>query len=514
MPSERSSAGDREWLWGAVAAAAVLAIVVWGTVERYTFLAGSPYPFGVDGYWYAIQLDSLLEGGGLYYPSAPLALWWMAPFAYFTDPIVGAKLAAAIGTSLVAVPLYAIGTRLSGSRGGGLVAAALAVTSSQSFYLSTEFVKSGIGLTVAGVFIWQLARALEQPSRTRIAVAALALVATWATHKLAFGLAVVSAIPMLLMLARDRGAALWPPPPRAIAGVLGVLVLLAIGGVLAPERFLGGTDLALLPQLFSSTPQWSLPTLGAHGRELHFSRDVPIAGALGLMVVATTIVAIRRSTMRGWLPPATTRVIVVGSALVAIVCAVPWVDVANPDGLGFRLRLTTFFTGAICAAALVPVALRIVPRSMHAALVVGFVAGLVVSRPATYHAPVVAVHPAMQAAVRAAEGIVPEDHEIICPERHIVFMTRYYTGTKTRLRPERVPSALRWRMIPLALVRPSLRHAIDRSRIEKPPGISPPIGLHPYDPDGLVLMPEATWRWILERLPPKDQQHYRLWPTI
>jgi hypothetical protein len=46
------------------------------------------------------------------------------------------------------------------------------------------------------------------------------------------------------------------------------------------------------------------------------------------------------------------------------------------------------------------------------------------------------------------------------------------------------------------------------------PGVEPPLGVHPRHPNGLVLVAEPTWRWVLERLPPADRDAYAAWPTI
>ena len=100
-------------------------------------LDASPYPFGVDGYYYPIQLRALLEHGALQYPAAPLVFWLLAPFAAVTDPIVGAKLGAALGGALVALPVYGIGARLGKHRVAGLFAAAVAAMSASSEYMST-----------------------------------------------------------------------------------------------------------------------------------------------------------------------------------------------------------------------------------------------------------------------------------------------------------------------------------------------------------------------------------------
>ena len=62
-------------------ALALLALVAYATTTRLVFLLEGPRPLGVDGYYYAVQLRSLLDGDGLYYPSAPAALALMLPFA-------------------------------------------------------------------------------------------------------------------------------------------------------------------------------------------------------------------------------------------------------------------------------------------------------------------------------------------------------------------------------------------------------------------------------------------------
>ncbi|HSD89221.1 MAG TPA: hypothetical protein VLB44_16950, partial [Kofleriaceae bacterium] len=139
----------------------LVALVAFSAWQRWQALAVSPFPLGVDGYFYPIEVRSLLEHGTLQYPASPLTFWFMAPFAAATDPITGAKLGAAIGGALIALPAYPVGVRLGrGGRGAGLVAAVLASQLASSQYLSTEFVKQGFGLTVGLTALWLLLRAL------------------------------------------------------------------------------------------------------------------------------------------------------------------------------------------------------------------------------------------------------------------------------------------------------------------------------------------------------------------
>ena len=220
------------WAPAAGVAAALAALVAWSFAERWALLTASPFPVGVDGYYYPIQLRALLETGGLHYPAAPLGFWLMAPLAALTDPITGAKLGAALFGALIALPAYGVGARLGGGRGAGLIAAALATVSAGSRYLSLEFVKNGIGLTVALTAVWLVLRALERPDRGRIGGAALGLAAALATHKLAAGVALVLAAPAIAAELAARRA--WRG--RVVAGAAVAAAAVVVVGPALPHR--------------------------------------------------------------------------------------------------------------------------------------------------------------------------------------------------------------------------------------------------------------------------------------
>jgi hypothetical protein len=46
------------------------------------------------------------------------------------------------------------------------------------------------------------------------------------------------------------------------------------------------------------------------------------------------------------------------------------------------------------------------------------------------------------------------------------------------------------------------------------PSLIPPLGLHPSHPNGLVLVAESTWSWILDRLPAADRAYCVAWPAL
>ncbi|HEY6173455.1 MAG TPA: hypothetical protein VIX73_03385 [Kofleriaceae bacterium] len=93
------------WVPGVAVAAALVALVAWSFWQRWMLLTASPFPLGVDGYFYPIQLRALLAHGELAYPASPLAFYLLAPFAAATDPITGAKLGTAIYGAAVAAPV-------------------------------------------------------------------------------------------------------------------------------------------------------------------------------------------------------------------------------------------------------------------------------------------------------------------------------------------------------------------------------------------------------------------------
>src|SRR5215213_5014387 len=98
-------------------AVSLLLLTVHSTWVRYRFLSESPYPVGVDGYYYAVQMRSLLATGTLRFEGLPFAFWLMAPFAAAFGPIAGLKLAAALGCAAIAPGVYLVVRRVSLSRG-------------------------------------------------------------------------------------------------------------------------------------------------------------------------------------------------------------------------------------------------------------------------------------------------------------------------------------------------------------------------------------------------------------
>jgi hypothetical protein len=481
-------------------ASALAALVAWSFATRWAILTASPFPVGVDGYFYPVQLRSLLASGHLAYPASPLAFWLMLPFAAVTDPITGAKLGAALYGALIALPAYGVGARLARSRGAGVLAAVVATTSAGSLYTSVEFVKNGVGLTVALTALWLVLRACETASRPRVTAAGVAILAALLTHKMAAGLVIVLALPAAIVEAVARGALrgrrlLLLLVALAVAGAL-LLVL----GLIFPERLLSPADLALAGDLFSPDARWSAPALASPRVTLAMAHEALLAGVAA--IVALPLVRPRREPGQ-----AAMALIARGICVLGLVIALPWLDVADPQRLGFRLRVVAFVPLALCAAIVLARAAALLPR--HRDLALALVAALLLDRGvrairlSDRVAGEIVTHPALVTGLDALSRHVPAGSTVVIPERHIAFMAAWYLRAHTSLTPTgRDPLIL-----PLAWI--GAGSALDDALFAARAQPEPPIGGHPRHPNGLVLVPAATWRWIVARVP----ELALAWPT-
>jgi branched-subunit amino acid transport protein len=520
--SARSIASVRQhpprWAASVAVIGALTALVAWSCWQRWQLLAASPFPLGVDGYFYPVQLRALLDHGSLQYPSSPLAFYLLAPFAALTDPITGTKLGAALIGAAVAWPAYGLGARLGGGRGAGLVAAALATTSVGSTYLTIEFVKNSIGLTVALTALWLVLRALERPTKLTAAVALAAVAAAFATHKMAAGLVLV-AIPATLAAATRRA------PRRFITALVLTAAVLLVIGALSPQRFLSAGDAPLLLDLLSSTPRWTAPALVLPTGELALGHDAWLGFLLALVAITLRLARARSLTRApadlagatagsADLAAARSAAVVRWSILVlALAIGLPFLAVTDREGLGFRLRIVAFVPAALTAAI---VTRDLFGRHAHRDYGLAALAALlvVVRQPSSALEGQVITHPALVTAAQALNGQLPPDATLIIPERHVAFLVAWYAGARIALRPDAIPAGHRYRLLPLHFIGAdtALDHLLLAARAE--PSLRPPLGLHPRHPNGLVLVAEPTWDWILAHLPATDRAHFSAWPTI
>ena len=513
------------WAPRAAVAAALLALIAASFVERWQLLTESPFPIGIDGFYYPIQLRALLETGALEYPAPPLTFWLMAPLAAATDPITGAKLGAALFGALGALPAYGLGARLGRGRGAGLLAAVLATRSAGSAYLTIEFVKNGVGISVALFALWLVLRALEAPSRARGIAAITGIAAAALAHKMAAGVVAVIAIPALLAAAAGRGELRGRRLLYAIGALVAAAVLAAVVGLLFPQRFLSPADAALARGLLTADARWGAPVYAGRGGEIWLGHEALAGLFVALAAAAARLRASGRAleaVTRKLLPPAHVGDpppaappgdAAAGWAILAlaVLLGLPWLDVTDVQGLAFRLRIAAFAPLALAAAML---AGRLAARLRHRDLVLVGAAALALAAgaPGDRAEGRVVAHPALVTSIQAMAGRVPDGATVIVPERHILFMIQWYLRVDVSLRPERVSAERRWRVMLLKWI--GADSALDQellaARARAGP-LAPPVGLHPTHPNGMVLVSEPAWEAIAARLPPGSP--WLRWPT-
>jgi Dolichyl-phosphate-mannose-protein mannosyltransferase len=478
-----------------LAAVLVGALFVASVWLRLRALQSSPYPTGIDGYWYLIQVRSLLEHGRLYYPSAPLVPWLMAAVAELSGPLLALKIVAACASAALVIPSYLVAKRICGATGPALLGTALAATSAQSFYLCTEFVKQSAGLSLALGFAAALGWALERRRPLPVLATSLLLVACALTHKTALALALIVALPPVL-------AHVWSTRGRTVAlACLGCLAVVGLAVAWAVRQ-----HLEPLAHLFTRHANFSLAVLAGPGpTPLVLGHEVALAFMLASLVLVQA--ALRKPEQGARIPA-----LAVGFVVFALVQGLPWLHVADDQGLGYRLRLCACFCLAPCAA-LVAAQLARWARPTLRALLLTLVFCLVLAlRPWTSEQGVVKAHPAMVEAASRLAGVLPPDAMVIVPERHTAFMATWYARLNARLQPPLTIDAGRtYRLLPGAEIQPGLWAALDELRAHPVDGVAPSLDLHSLHPNGLVLLAEPTYQYLLARLPAPERKWYEAW---
>lgn len=472
----------------AVGLATLIAIAFW---VRWHFLTtASSMPLGIDGFYYAVQLRSLLAGQGLYYPASPVAFWSMLPGAWALGPIDGAKLGAALGTALAAAPVYAIVRRATGASIAGLLGAALTATAAGGFQLAAEFVKQGIGLTFALTCVATLAGALESPKGRgrgpRLALAALLFLATLLTHLTSVGVALLFALPLLWAQAiEDHPTDLIRPLVGAGGAVLAValLVLLLVPTV---RQGMG------LGHLFG---QASFAFLG----DTAFHFEVALA-ALAALVTAVLLAPGRI--------PVRQRALLLGPVAFGLLLIFPWFSQSDPQGLTYRLRIMAFVPLAICA----PVVLARLAARVPLLLPAGTL--MVMLSLVPVHEPPHAVYQNgmfLPGAVAIAD-VTPPDAVILVDARQMAFMVKWAADreARTSLPPADDRRPL-FRLVTADLLPPGVGRDLPAFEAALAPGLPPPVHLLPRHPQTMILFAEPTWQALLRRADPADRAALAPW---
>jgi hypothetical protein len=480
--------------------ASVAAMVVIAFIARWTYLKSFDWPLGIDGFYYAVQVRSLLQDHRLYYPASPMVFWLMVPAASLLGPIAGAKLTAALGTSLGVVPVYAIVSRATGQRAAGLVGAAIMATAAGGFYLTVEFVKQGVGLTLALGFVATFAAAIdtrEAAARRRWTTAAIVLgSATLLSHLTAIGIALCFTLPVAWVALPGGDQADRRRRVALMGAGLVALAILVAALVPATRHRMG------LGHLFDS------PSLSFTGDFHTFHHEVPLGflAALALAVAPGT-----------WRPSgnvsATSRALLAGPAALAVLLAVPWLSVADGQGLTYRLRVMAFVPMAICApAALMFFLDRFAPRLVRL-VPVATSAMIIAVVPWRYPGPALPPNATQISGLTAIAGSTPSDAIIVVRERTLAFMIKWLADREARTQPPGKPSERPVYRLATPGVLPA--EARDRLALLEPrfaEGLQRPVRLGSGSRRPMLLIPERTWEELLSVIPAADRARLEPWP--
>ncbi|MHB8877864.1 MAG: hypothetical protein ACYC8T_29575, partial [Myxococcaceae bacterium] len=80
---------------------------------RLSALAGSPEPYGTDGYYYVVQAEHLLSRGRMHVPDASWVLQLFAAACALIEPILAVKVMSALLAAACVPAAYFAGVRLS-----------------------------------------------------------------------------------------------------------------------------------------------------------------------------------------------------------------------------------------------------------------------------------------------------------------------------------------------------------------------------------------------------------------
>ena len=494
----------------AFAALAVAAIVTIAFVARWRYIDSSPNPLGIDGFYYPIQLQSLLHDHRLYYPASPMVFWLMLPGAWALGPIAGAKLGGTLGTALAAAPVYAIVRRATGQRAAGVAGAALVATAAGSFYLAVEFMKQGVGLTLALAFVATLGAALDAPAgrvrRARIALAAALFAATVLAHLSSVGLAVAFVAPPLWVRATRGGSARSLRTVALIAVALTVLAVVVVLLVPAARNDMG------LAHLFG-------PASTAFMGGLAFHHEVPL-GALAAGVLAVSVVVgvvlrrVRepRAVLQAAAPSTEARALLVGPAALALMLALPWLSSRDPQGLVFRLRLMAFVPLAICAPAAMAQLIAWTPPRLPQLLPIAAAVALVALVPLRYVAPVTWPNAFFMPGAAAIADHTPPSAIIIVQGRQLAFMVKWAADREARTLPPRAIDARRtFRLASPGVLPPGVLRDLDAFEEGLRADLPRPVRLFPKVPKSMILFAEPTWRALVRFASPADRARLEPW---
>jgi hypothetical protein len=216
---------ERLLLWGGIALCVIAAVAV-----RAVFLFKDAFATGFDGYYYALQVKSLIKNGVVLNRDNSIVFYLLRFFAFFfSDVVLANKIGAILLCSLAAAPFYLLARRLTASHLVAFVSALFLTLSFSQVYMAFEIVKNGVSMLFVVCALYCLARFFDRHYFKAGALVFFAL--GFFTHKAAAGLLIVFAFCFFaayLWLERRRVFRKWKPLHFAIGAVVLAAIAAAV----------------------------------------------------------------------------------------------------------------------------------------------------------------------------------------------------------------------------------------------------------------------------------------------
>jgi hypothetical protein len=297
-------------------------------------------------------------------------------------------------------------------------------------------------------------------------------------HKVAFALVLAAVAAVALDQGRRAGRRRASRIALAAVAAAAALFLAA-----TRDRWIG---------FLTADADLSLPALRfPSGVALRFGHEVAAGAAVALALIALHLQRLRRGGPTILSPIGWTL------AALALFTALPWLAVGDPDGIGFRLRISAHLALAPLAGLLLVQLVR-EPRTAAVAAAI-ITAAVVVLRPFASEEGVVRATPVQVAAARAAAAMLPRDAEIVAPDRQVAWLLTWESGRPARTRPcEGALGPRTWRVLPDAWLDAESARALAAEPMAGGPG-------------GFRLVRETRYRAMLERLSPETRRRWDGW---
>jgi hypothetical protein len=212
--------------------AVVLLCALLAAALRAAALIDDPWANGYDGWYYVLQVRSLVDGAPLFADRSLVFVPLVALARLTGDAILGNQLAACLFAAVAAAGGALAGWRWTGRLSAAAVAGGWWALSPLHLGVSAEFLKNSAGVAVLSLLLAALPRC-ERRRGLLAAAISLALLGPL-VHKLTGVLGLLAAVGYTA--ARLLGGR---RPPRWLWGVVGLgLLAVAAGGLLRPSDFL------------------------------------------------------------------------------------------------------------------------------------------------------------------------------------------------------------------------------------------------------------------------------------